>query len=103
MGKKSKSKKSKIKVSKTTERNLEERQGEIITLQKKLDELQLGPDSVPEINDFFNGKVVNEYIELGVPADGCFPLPGYKRILHYRLTSKKMHQVTMQLKFNETI
>jgi hypothetical protein len=95
-------KKNKIKKPKTTERNREERESEIKTLQNKLEELQLGPHSIPEVNDFFEQEV-KRYVEEGIPASGSFPLVGCKRVLHYHLTVKKMHQVTIDLKFNDNI
>ena len=92
----------KIKGPKTTDRTLEERTHEIEVLREKLESLELGPERIPEIDDFFKNQV-QQYLDLGIPACGYFPLVGCKRVLHYRLSLKKMHEVAIELKFNDDV
>ena len=103
MGKKKGSKKGagQKEKTKTTERNAEERAHEIEVLRGKLEGLELSPDRIPEIGEFFETQV-QEYLE-GSPSSGSIKLVGCKRILHYRLTLKKMHEVAFELKFDDNV
>ena len=100
-----KSKKSKSKSKsdkKSTTRTPEQRQSEITTLREKLDSLGLGPDSVKEVDTFFK-TIVKDYLQFGAPASGSFPLPGYKRVLEYTLSTRLVIPVSFNLPYREDI
>ena len=104
MGKNKKSRKSTTGSTKTnpTLRTAAQRQSEIDTITTKLDGLSLGPDTLPEVKQFYD-TIVKDYLLYGAPASGSFPLPGCQRVFQYTLSNRLIHPVSFNLAYREDV
>lgn len=94
-------KKNKVKKKqKVTIKTLEERQNEINTIKNKLSSLGLS-EEFKSIKLFY--KECEKYVENGYGWSGKIKLNGLKRVLEYRLTTRKNLECSITLKYDETV
>lgn len=94
------SKNKKKKKQKVSIKTLEERQNEIKTIKNKLSNLGLS-EEFESIKLFY--EECDKYVENGYGWSGKIKLNGLKRVLEYRLTTRKNLECSITLKYEETV
>ena len=91
----------KVKKDKTQNiKTLTDRINEIKTIKEKLNSLGLSSEFEP-MKLFY--KECNKYVRDGYGMAGCVKLKGLKRILEYKLTTRKNIECSITLKYNEEV
>ena len=94
------SKNKKKKKQKVSIKTLEDRQNEINTIKNKLSSLGLS-EEFESIKLFY--EECEKYIKYGYGRSDKIKLNGLKRVLEYRLTTRKNLECSITLKYDETV
>ena len=95
-----KKKQKKQKKQKVSIKTLEERQNEIKTIKNKLSSLGLS-EEFESIKLFY--EECEKYVENGYGWSGKIKLNGLKRVLEYRLTTRKNLECSITLKYDGNV